>query len=220
MMAPHSPLYTAITPAHASICCFKVSYLPKSLSLTLLNNFIACFAILPAPTRSQMIMAKIPWIVGRKLAWSIWLGNGIEFQLLPLTVLVFCLEMLINASLSSETSALESTDLRSYSDSFHDYANRNPLKLSHAIQLIVMDEDKCANSYCETFSGFECVSAWERDAFIFVYFEEKKQQFLAMHRLWGFHSYIASRKAAMTEMLSLSMTPYINHFDRAVKIEL
>lgn len=124
-----------------------------------------------------MIMDKIPRIVGWKLAWSIWLGNGIEFQLLPLTVLVFCLEMLINASLSSETSALESRDSRSNSDSFHDYANRTPLKLSHAIQLIIMDEDKFANSYCETVSGFECVSAWERDAFIFVYFEKKTTAF-------------------------------------------
>ena len=61
-----------------------------------------------------------------KLALSIWLGNGIEFQLLPLIGWVFCLEMLINVSLSSETSALESAGMRSGSDSCHDYANQTP----------------------------------------------------------------------------------------------
>lgn len=58
--------------------------------------------------------------------------------------------MLINVSLlSSETSAPESVELRSCSDSFHDYANETSLKLSHGVQVIIMDGNEWAN-YCGT----------------------------------------------------------------------
>lgn len=42
----------------------------------------------------------------------------------------------------SKTSVLESAELRSCSDSFHDYANKTSLKLSHGVQVIIMDQNE------------------------------------------------------------------------------
>ncbi|KAG7240296.1 hypothetical protein INR49_027107 [Caranx melampygus] len=56
--------------------------------------------------------------------------------------------MLINVSLSSETSVLGSAELRRSSDSFHDYANKTPLKLSYGIQamaVFVMDDKELSS---------------------------------------------------------------------------
>lgn len=90
-------------------------------------------------------MTKTPWLSAGKLARSVWLGSGIEFQLLPLIGWVFCLELLVNVSLRSETSVLESAELGSRSNSFHDYRNKTPLKLSYSIQVIITEENEWAN---------------------------------------------------------------------------
>lgn len=139
-----------------------ISYLPKTTSLILCNVFMVNSAILGFTARTQLTMTTMG--IWGKLACSIWLGSGIEFQLLPLIGWVFCFEMLINVSLGSETSVLETAVLRSRSDSFHDYANKTPLKLSFGLQVVIMDENEWAN-YCET--GFcihlcVCVGELER----------------------------------------------------------
>lgn len=52
----------------------------------------------------------------------------------------------------------KSAELRSHSDSFHEYANKTPLKLSYSAQVIIMEENEWAN-YCETVRVFAYVSA-------------------------------------------------------------
>lgn len=54
-------------------------------------------------------------------------------------------EMLINVSPGSDTSAPESAELRSHSDSFHDYANGTPLKLSDGMRVMIIDENEGTN---------------------------------------------------------------------------
>lgn len=70
--------------------------------------------------------------------------------------------MLINSSLSSETSALESAGLRSSNNLFHDLANKTPLKLSYGIRAIIKNENEWAR-YSETVSLFVPVCAREAE---------------------------------------------------------
>lgn len=70
--------------------------------------------------------------------------------------------MLINSSLSSETSALESAGLRSSNNLFHDLANKTPLKLSYGVRAIIKNENEWAR-YSETVSLFVPVCAREAE---------------------------------------------------------
>lgn len=86
-----------------------------------------------------------------KLARSVWLGSGIEFQLLPLIGWVFlfgdadkCFSQLWDIC------TRRSAELRrAAAIPFHDYANVTPLKLSYSIQFIIMGENEWSN-YCGT----------------------------------------------------------------------
>lgn len=110
---------------------------------------------------------------------GLWLRSGIECQLLPLIGWVLCLEMLINVSVSSETSAVESAGLRSHSDFFLDYANKTPLKLSYSIQVIIMHENEWDN-YWKTVYVFVyvclCERGWDGD--------REKHRFWALCVIW------------------------------------